>query len=416
MLVSPSLDGHRSVYAAVIAQALRQRDLEVLLWTLETPSDLPALSQIRSLGVRTVVAPEGSREIRDVRLFAQRVSTLEVDVVFFLEADLHLNLIAQQLLPGAPLIAGRRLGLFLRATRHRYARDYLGGRTGRIAGLRHHAARPALESRVFHELLVPHLRPLDAALYLDEYFVQSRPQARLWMPDIFASNFPLPEDQRSADRESLRELSAFRERQSNLPVFVYFGRAQPRRGYGEVLRLAAEAGGCFVHAGDGQESVPHDSAVDAARCSLLERGRLLETNRAIAGFDAARSFLAAGECVVLPYRNHFGSSGVMLQALNAGRPVLVPNVGLMAQRVRQHGLGLTYRHGAYDDLVRRWRDLNSTDPAHWARHIAAFLRRFTDQERDDTICRALGVEASRPTGCHGSVAPCQGPSSIQKLG
>ena len=47
---------------------------------------------------------------------------------------------------------------------------------------------------------------------------------------------------------------------------------------------------------------------------------------------------------------HLGSSGAMLQALMAGRPVLVPDQGLMAWRVRNFGLGLTYVPGDRRDM------------------------------------------------------------------
>ena len=51
--------------------------------------------------------------------------------------------------------------------------------------------------------------------------------------------------------------------------------------------------------------------------------------------------LAAMDVVCTPYINHFGSSGIVLRAAQAGRPVLAPNQNWFAQMVPRFGLGHT---------------------------------------------------------------------------
>ena len=145
---------------------------------------------------------------------------------------------------------------------------------------------------------------------------------------------------------------------------------QPRRGYDVVLKLAVEEQACFIHCGArlGRAALRADAQLKAARggyeadvqsllATLRERGSLFETGEYVSGFRAASVFFKAARCVVLPYSRHYGSSGVMLQALSAGRPVLVPDRGLMAQRVRSHGLGLTYKPGDWADLKRQFENV-----------------------------------------------------------
>ncbi len=67
----------------------------------------------------------------------------------------------------------------------------------------------------------------------------------------------------------------------------------------------------------------------------------------------------------------------MLQALAAGRPVLVPDRGLMAYRATAFGLGAAYRDGDRDDLRRRFRELESAGPGAFAARLAAFMEFFT---------------------------------------
>jgi glycosyltransferase involved in cell wall biosynthesis len=44
--------------------------------------------------------------------------------------------------------------------------------------------------------------------------------------------------------------------------------------------------------------------------------------------------------VLAPYQGHIGSSGILLWAAAAGKPVLAPTYGLMGELVRRHQLGL----------------------------------------------------------------------------
>ncbi len=53
-----------------------------------------------------------------------------------------------------------------------------------------------------------------------------------------------------------------------------------------------------------------------------------------------RQAVESSDLVLAPYQNHVGSSGVLLRAAAAGRPVLSQSFGLMGYNVRQHGLGL----------------------------------------------------------------------------
>jgi len=73
--------------------------------------------------------------------------------------------------------------------------------------------------------------------------------------------------------------------------------------------------------------------------------------------ETADVFLRAARAVVLPYRHHDGSSGIMLQAAAAGRPVLVPDRGLMAWRTRRFGLGETFADGDLAGMRRGFRSL-----------------------------------------------------------
>lgn len=80
----------------------------------------------------------------------------------------------------------------------------------------------------------------------------------------------------------------------------------------------------------------------------------------------------------------------MLQALAAARPVLVPDRGLMAYRVRTFGLGRTYRDGDAGDLQRQFRTLLAHGPEPYRRRLDAFLAFFTRTQ----VAAAVGAAVS----------------------
>ena len=196
---------------------------------------------------------------------------------------------------------------------------------------------------------------------LDEYFVEKHTKIHQWIPDLV---FPLlPDDPNIAIAEQRLwepQLACFLKKNIGKEILLYFGEAQPRRGYDTLLKLTCEEKFCFIHCG--LSSYPEKYEVDIRELKnyLDSQSLLFETNAFIQCYQTMQLFFNACKYVVLPYRRHFGSSGVMLQAVHFGKPVLVSNQGLMAARTQQHHLGLTYYHDDYEDLKEQLKILKET--------------------------------------------------------
>ena len=54
--------------------------------------------------------------------------------------------------------------------------------------------------------------------------------------------------------------------------------------------------------------------------------------------------------MVLGHRDHYLTSGTMIQALLNNKPVIVPNIGLTAKRVILNKIGMTYKYCSLRDL------------------------------------------------------------------
>ncbi len=61
--------------------------------------------------------------------------------------------------------------------------------------------------------------------------------------------------------------------------------------------------------------------------------------------DEEKLCFAASEVVLLPYLNHFGTSGVLSRAMSARKPVIVSDEQLLGKLTRERGLGLLFPSG-----------------------------------------------------------------------
>lgn len=84
--------------------------------------------------------------------------------------------------------------------------------------------------------------------------------------------------------------------------------------------------------------------------------------------------VARSDVVLAPYQRFVGSSGVLLWAANAGRPVLAQEYGLVGRLTRDHGLGLA---------------ANSSDPERLAAAITQMVERGPQSFIDQTAAQAF---------------------------
>jgi glycosyltransferase involved in cell wall biosynthesis len=82
---------------------------------------------------------------------------------------------------------------------------------------------------------------------------------------------------------------------------------------------------------------------------LERQGKARVLNRYVSDLEEQLAFCAS-DIVLLPYIKHFGSSGVLARAAAAGKMVIASDEGLLARRVREHGLGWLFPSGNVEEL------------------------------------------------------------------
>lgn len=411
LLYSPDVIGHPRVYCRVIADALEGEPCELVIAlgfsenaSLEESPDLHPL--VGRPGVQLVDTRSFSRS-GEPHLTAEELVDLQTrhatDVTLFIEADKSNTEFSRISAREAPPLKGRNLGIFANTAEWYPGEDSF---TGAPLRLRAPTLRATLgnikravfnrrqRSKYFFEKTILAAGVLDEVWVKDERLADWHGAPVYWMPEISRPATPAETPQEAAEfllRQS--ELNAFLAANAGREPVLYFGDAAYYKGYDLFLEfIAANPGTCAIHPGRTYDAVQRSyfrGDVEALRAKLRAEGRLYETNAYVHTQRLKELFFNAIRVYITTHRLALSSS-TMIQAAELGKPVLVPDRGLLGFRVRSNNLGDVYRYEDLDDLCQKAQSLLGSDLGRFAVPVAQFWNRFTDDSiRSFFITRLL---------------------------
>ena len=211
-----------------------------------------------------------------------------------------------------------------------------------------------LKERVLKLMLKQKLKYFNLTYWLDEYFVNNaNVKNKIWLPDI-SKSFNVCANNDDAEFELLcPQIDNFLINNKGKDVLLFFGRDFNRKGFDFIIELALEDEQFVVlRAGDPLENMDGSQEIMEKMSILEKNGRLLNIPKFIKNPIIISKLFQITNYILLPYRDHYSSSGVMLQAIEFQKPVVVPNIGLMGKRVFENHLGITYKHKKYDEFKK----------------------------------------------------------------
>ena len=162
-------------------------------------------------------------------------------------------------------------------------------------------------------------------------------------------------------------------------VLLFYGTGARRKG----LHLAVEAMGqlppespAFLLCA-GQQNPSGKTAASLAQ--LVRQNRACLLNRYVT-VEEEKICFAASDAVLLPYLNHFGTSGVLSRAMSAARPVITSDEQLLGRLTRERRLGLVFPSGnipALRDCISQIVRLSATGAAPFAAAARNYAKAFS---------------------------------------
>jgi glycosyltransferase involved in cell wall biosynthesis len=266
---------------------------------------------------------------------------------------------------------------------------------GRVGGIYH---RPrfldALSLWPFRALKVLGFRRwlkqgwLKQLLFVDEFLAKTL-QDEFPKAPIFFLPDPCPTEAGGDLTEARRRLGVPLDR----PIFLFYGTGHRRKG----LHLAVQAmlglspeNRCFLLC-VGQQN-PRGGTAEGLD-QLVRQGRALLIDRYVSAAEEQLSF-AACDTVLLPYVNHFGTSGVLSRAMAAGKMVIVSDEQLLGRLTREHGLGLLFPSGDVAQLrecLRRAAQMGEAEMKNWRAAALKYSQRYSRAAFRQAVLSSLSL-------------------------
>jgi hypothetical protein len=374
LIFSPDLDGHRQVYIYVIADVLEELGFQIFISgnkkqrTTNSFYINKILSNPNITYLDTSVYLGGGLKIT-LSEFLQLQNTFKIDLTIFPEADNHIPLFISSIIKKKSKLRGRVVAIFMRPFYFYRKKMFLD----KLRFLKHFLSRWKNDEQLFYEFFIKKFNLVDVALSIDENYVSHNPNFR-WLPDVFQQYVDLKiDDEKPEQRIWIEKFDKFKERNQDRFLILYFGTSQKRRGYDSLLRLAKETGSCFIHCGLRDNCIKYDYDINEIRSTLNNEGRLFETNEYIEDAVCIEYFFKSVTHLILPYKYFFGSSGIMLQALNLGIPVLSSNAGVIGHRIKKHNLGKTYNKNSFSSLKISFDSFKKLNPDIFESDIKSYM-------------------------------------------
>ncbi len=400
LLYSPDVVGHPRVYCRVIADALAASTCELVMAMGFTEAvGLAHSPDIEPLVTRERVRVLGTREYSasgKPHLTAEELVTLQralgITTTLFIEADKSNAEFIRVAAGAAPRLHGRNLGIFSNAAEWYPGEDSFTGLPRRIlapklrttlGNIKRAVFQYRQSRKYFYEKVILGARVLDEILVKDERLADWYGPPVYWMPEI-SRPVPGPETPAEAQEVLLREgeLRAFLANNTGREPVLYFGDAAYYKGYDLFLQfIASTPSTCAIHPGrtyDLQQRGYFQYDVEALRTQLKKEGRLYETNDYVHIHRLKELYFRVVRLYITTHRLALSSSTV-IQALELGKPVLVPDRGLLGHRVRTNQLGGVYAYENLNDLRVKAEALWRSDLDRFTATALSFWQRFSDE-------------------------------------
>ena len=226
------------------------------------------------------------------------------------------------------------------------------------------------------------IRPL---LLLDEYLARDFKRRFPDKPIVFMPD-PCPDDF-DGDSQAARTALGI---PSDKVVFLFFGVGARRKGLHlavDAMPMVADKNTFLLIAGRQNPSPEVKQGIDR----LVAGKRALLLDRYVSSAEEKLCFQAA-DAVLLPYLNHFGTSGILSRAMATGKPAIVSDEHLVGKLVGDNDIGWRFPSGdarALADCLAQAAAMDDGQRLRFKDSAAAYAKRYSRDNYRKALLEAL---------------------------
>ena len=352
LVYCPNTGGHRHLYIKRICDLLLESAEEVFVFAigLQLSAELKVFDSFESVyldalrtnpRVKWITCFDPETHFRDEALFIRQLQErYRIELTLFPDGDALIPTFSDIAVTGDRPLLGRNYALFIRS-------EFLHEAAYQVPDLIPHSAsfyQAFFGAEGICETV------LDGRLVTDEQFSEFFPSGdSFFLPDIILADETTQEQYGKVPEPMRQAVNEFLDEHSGKNVLLLFGVLENRKGYDFILKYALNhADSVVLRVGRTNPLFDfNDREMANDRATLLRERRLFELELFVNEAVFIDELFEAANVMLLPYRDFFRTSALMLEAVIRGKPVLVPDVGVMAARVKDHQLGRTFRNKDY---------------------------------------------------------------------
>ncbi|MCH6255225.1 hypothetical protein MLD52_01610 [Puniceicoccaceae bacterium K14] len=308
-----------------------------------------------------------------------------VDATLLVNGDVAIPMLLKMNRDGSQKFFGRTVGLFINS-------EWVHNDGADVSAL----PLKTVSYRSFFRQVAEGESVLDGVVVTDDVlacsFTDSSPVCR-HLPDIILpEKNPIARD--SGEPSKVKALvDHFVERNVGKHLIFFFGDLEKRKGFDFLLRFCSEnQNTILLRVGRTKPGYSPGGMDDVSRKSrLVIEDRILEIDAFIDDIKLIDYFFSLAKFVPLPYDRFLRTSGLMLEAVSRGLPVVVPDAGLMSVRVKQYGLGVTYKSGSYEDFSTAMSHIMDTN-MDYSRRLSRYATAFSESVIEKTMKWAVNAK------------------------
>lgn len=199
---------------------------------------------------------------------------------------------------------------------------------------------------------------VTAAFCPDDRLVNQFKHRRvLFLPEPITANLEtkITKEKASFYSRVKSQYQDFLEKNNGKHVLLMFGDLELRKGYDLLLQLAAHDPDCVcVRFGRTKGDYKATWDVTLNKEKLIVEERIFELDLYLESQELIDYIFSTVRFMILPYRKYYRTSGVMIDVLRRGLPVLTSDKGVMANIVKYYRVGRVFPDGNFVRLQKEF--------------------------------------------------------------